>query len=87
MAALHNTSKSPQMVIATAATFFQRFFACNPLLEHDRLVMVMACLFLASKVEEVPKKARDVILATHYVARKEVLHADSAVPPTFTCDR
>lgn len=70
--------KLPQMVIATAATFFHRFFACNPLHEHDRLVMVMACLFLASKVEEVPKKARDVILATHYVARKEVLHADSA---------
>jgi hypothetical protein len=36
------------------------------------------------QVEEVPKKARDVILATHYVARKEVLHADSPVRDAIT---
>jgi hypothetical protein len=34
-----------------------------------------------TQVEEVPKKVRDVILATHYAARKEALHADSAVRP------
>jgi len=71
----------PQIVIATAATFFHRFFAHHPLHEFDRLVMAMACLFLASKVEEVPKKVRDIILATYYASRKETLHADS---PEFT---
>lgn len=40
----------PQIVIATAATFFHRFFACHSFHEFDRLVMTMACLFLASKV-------------------------------------
>jgi len=48
--------KMPQLSIATAIVFFHRFFSVHSYVKHDRHIIGSACLFLAGKVEETPKK-------------------------------
>ena len=47
--------KLPQVTIATAIVFFQRFLVSNALQDHDRYIIAYACVFLAAKVEDTPK--------------------------------
>jgi cyclin T len=46
----------PQLSIATAIVFFHRFFVVHSFKHYDRWILATACLFLAGKVEETPKK-------------------------------
>lgn len=46
----------PRVAVATATTFFHRFFVKHAFQEHDRFEVAMACLLLAGKTEESPKK-------------------------------
>ena len=46
----------PQLTIATAVVFYHRFFARKSYELFDRHIVATTCLFLASKVEETPKK-------------------------------
>ncbi|CAM9791867.1 unnamed protein product [Pylaiella littoralis] len=39
-------------VQATAVAFFQRFYLSNSVLEHDPKILILTCVFLASKTEE-----------------------------------
>jgi len=57
----------PKIPIATAQTFFHRFFARQSFKKHDRRIIAVTCLFLAAKVEDVPKKLRDTINAYHKI--------------------
>mmetsp|Transcript_17697 Transcript_17697/g.26341 ORF Transcript_17697/g.26341 Transcript_17697/m.26341 type:complete len:379 (-) Transcript_17697:55-1191(-) len=57
----------PQLTIATAIVFFHKYFSFHSLKKGDRFVIATTCLFLASKVEETPKKLRDVIAVTHRI--------------------
>lgn len=41
--------------------FFHRFFAVHSFADHDRFEVAVACLLLAAKTEESPKKLKDVI--------------------------
>lgn len=50
----HNT-------IATGAVYFHRFYMFHTFKEFPRYVTACCCLFLAGKVEETPKKCRDII--------------------------
>lgn len=50
----HNT-------IATGAVYFHRFYMFHTFQEFPRYVTACCCLFLAGKVEETPKKCRDII--------------------------
>lgn len=50
----HNT-------IATGAVYFHRFYMFHSFKEFPRYVTACCCLFLAGKVEETPKKCRDII--------------------------
>lgn len=59
--------KLPQLAIATAIVFFHRFFARQSHRKYDRIVVATACLFLAGKVEEAPKKLNLVITTSHQV--------------------
>ena len=47
--------------MATATVFFHRFYAKHAFQEHDRFEVAMACLLLAGKTEESPKKLDFVI--------------------------
>ncbi|KAL3808471.1 hypothetical protein ACHAXA_000884 [Cyclostephanos tholiformis] len=51
----------PRVAVSTAAVFFHRFYARHAFQEHDRFEVAMACLLLAGKTEESPKKLEVVI--------------------------
>ena len=59
--------KLPQQVMCTAQNLLHRFYYRKSLKSHDAFVAAMGCLFLASKVEEKPKRLREVLFAFHYV--------------------
>jgi len=61
----------PQLTIATAIVFFHRFYSCRRFSEYDRYVIATTCLFLAGKVEETPKKLRDIIKVTDELRNKD----------------
>jgi hypothetical protein len=67
----------PQLAIATAVVFFHRFFASKTTARGtDKFIAATACLFLASKVEEIPKHLEVVLgeaYATHYPTRKRLV--------------
>jgi len=47
--------------VATAMVFFHRFYAKHSFAEHDRFEVAIACILLAAKTEEAPKKLSQVI--------------------------
>ncbi|KAF7998532.1 hypothetical protein HCN44_010940 [Aphidius gifuensis] len=47
--------------IATEAVFFHRFYMFHSFRQFPRYVTACVCLFLAGKVEETPKKCKDII--------------------------
>ncbi|KAL7526471.1 hypothetical protein ACHAWF_001784 [Thalassiosira exigua] len=51
----------PRVAVATATVFFHRFYARHAFQKHDRFEVAMACLLLAGKTEESPKKLDLVI--------------------------
>ncbi len=57
-------------VSATACSIFHRFFYRYSFLEHDPRLFAAASLFLAAKLEETPRKYKDVISVFHIVAQQ-----------------
>ena len=58
--------KLPQLTIATAQVFANQFFSRRSFKKYaQRHVVAVACLFLASKAEETPKKCRDLCHVYH----------------------
>ena len=65
-------------VVAAAAAFFLRSLASGGspgvlvmprcLEKYDRMLVAATCLFLATKVEEQPRRIRDVLNTTHRIA-------------------
>jgi hypothetical protein len=63
----------PRVAVATATVFFHRFYAKHAFQEHDRFEVAMACLLLAGKTEESPKKLDFVIRECWTLRRKAQL--------------
>ena len=59
------SSDLPQLTIATAIVFYHRFYLNNSYEQYDRFVIANTCLFLAGKVEETPKKLKDVVIESY----------------------
>ncbi|PLW45540.1 hypothetical protein PCANC_10150 [Puccinia coronata f. sp. avenae] len=59
--------KLPQIVMATAATLFQRFFFVTSFLHFGIRDVSAGALFLASKLEEKPARIRDIINVYDYL--------------------
>ena len=55
--------------IATAVVFFHRFYMMESIAEYKKIVLACACVFLAGKVEETPKKARDILRTTRDIVK------------------
>jgi len=51
--------------MASGIVFYHRFYMFHSFKEFSRWVTATTCLFLAGKVEETPKKCRDIIKMTH----------------------
>ncbi|KAK0414284.1 hypothetical protein QR680_007247 [Steinernema hermaphroditum] len=50
------------VTIATAAVYYHRFYMCHAFQDFPNYLTALGCLFLAGKVEETPKKCRDIAL-------------------------
>ncbi|KAJ1972781.1 hypothetical protein H4R35_004487, partial [Dimargaris xerosporica] len=61
----------PQVAMASAQVLLWRFFHVCSLTEFSLRDVAMGCLFLASKVEESPRKIKDVINVFDYVIKKQ----------------
>lgn len=59
----------PQVVMCTAQNLLHRFYYRKSLTRFDSLVVAMGCFFLACKIEENPKRIRELIYVFHYVWR------------------
>jgi cyclin T len=51
----------PRVAISTAMVFFHRFFAVHSFADHDRFEVAIACILIAAKTEESPRKLAHVI--------------------------
>nr|CAD7395514.1 unnamed protein product [Timema cristinae] len=59
--------KLPQVAMATAQVLFQRFYYSKSFVRHAMETTAMGCLCLASKIEEAPRRIRDVINVLQHV--------------------
>ncbi|XP_046579474.1 cyclin-L1-like isoform X1 [Haliotis rubra] len=59
--------KLPQVAMATGQVLFQRFYYSKSFVKHNMEVVAMACVNLASKIEESPRRIRDVINVFHHI--------------------
>ncbi|KAI5611344.1 cyclin-L1 [Silurus asotus] len=57
----------PQVAMATGQVLFHRFFFSKSFVKHSFEIVAMACVNLASKIEEAPRRIRDVINVFHYL--------------------
>jgi len=51
----------PQVAMSSGCVMFQRFFYSKSFVRHSMEVVAMGCVCLACKIEEAPRRARDVI--------------------------
>ncbi|PIC28664.1 hypothetical protein B9Z55_020503 [Caenorhabditis nigoni] len=55
----------PRPTIGVAAVYFHRFYMMHGFQTFARELIALGCLFLAGKVEDFPKKCKDVCAAAH----------------------
>ncbi|KAJ8260230.1 hypothetical protein GJAV_G00178580 [Gymnothorax javanicus] len=68
----------PQVAMATGQILFQRFFYCKSFIRHCVETVAMACVHLASKIEEEPRRVRDVLNVFHHLKHNK---GGRTVPP------
>jgi UDP-N-acetylmuramoylalanine-D-glutamate ligase len=73
---LHSTSLLHESTFATSCTSFHQVYHSISLTEHDVWSIAMACLLLASKVEEDPRTIRTIVLAFHHLRRRLRINDD-----------
>ena len=74
----------PQVAMANAEVLFQRFYCIKSFTINKMEEMAMACIWLASKIEEAPRRIRDVINVFHYMHQK--LKDKSCTPTPLPLD-
>ncbi|KFM62811.1 Cyclin-L1, partial [Stegodyphus mimosarum] len=57
----------PQVAMATGQVLFQRFYYSKSFVRHTMEIVAMACITLASKIEEAPRRIRDVVNVFHHI--------------------
>jgi cyclin T len=71
--------KLPQVCKATAMVLFHRFYAKHSFAQHDRFEVAVACLLLAAKTEESPRKLNVVLQECYRLKHQGRNSAGSAV--------
>lgn len=66
----------PQVVSATGQALIQRFYYRRPFTIFDAHIAAMAALFLAAKVEEVPRRMRDILNVVYHLKLRRQGKAD-----------
>ena len=62
--------KLPGQVVATACSIFHRFFYRHSFFDNEPRLFAAASLFLSAKLEEAPRKYKDVISVFHIVTQQ-----------------
>ncbi|KXZ56259.1 CYCL1 protein [Gonium pectorale] len=62
--------KCPQAVMATGQVLFQRFYCRKSLKDFNARRMALACLFLATKLEENHRRTRDILMVFDRVIKR-----------------
>lgn len=75
--------KLPQTAMATGQVILQRFYYIKSVINHDVETCAMACVFLAAKIEECPRRLRDVINVWDYVKQKKLKRNEIPVPMDY----
>ncbi|KAM7399524.1 hypothetical protein PAMP_018791 [Pampus punctatissimus] len=73
----------PQVAMATGQVLFHRFFYSKSFVKHSFEIVAMACINLASKIEEAPRRIRDVINVFHHLRQ---IRGKKPTPPP-SCGR
>ncbi|KAF9547600.1 hypothetical protein EC957_008256 [Mortierella hygrophila] len=63
--------KLPQLTMATAALFFQRFYMRRSFKDYKYYDVAATCIYLASKTEESTRKFKDIVIACAQKAAKK----------------
>ncbi|CAG9466410.1 unnamed protein product [Pedinophyceae sp. YPF-701] len=66
--------RMPNQAVCTAQVLLQRFYCKRSLTKYDVKDVALACLWLASKLEECPKRARDVLMVGRRIIQR---HSDA----------
>jgi len=74
----------PQVAMATGCVMFQRFFYSKSFVRCSMEVVAMGCVCLASKVEEAPRRPRDVINVFQHI--KQVRQGKPIKPVILDAD-
>lgn len=61
--------KLPMVCMCTAQNLLHRFYYRKSLAKYDAFTVAMGCFFLACKIEEKPKRLREVLLVFDYAWR------------------
>ncbi|XP_033970516.1 cyclin-L1a isoform X2 [Trematomus bernacchii] len=69
----------PQVAMATGQVLFHRFFYSKSFVKHSFEIVAMACINLASKIEEAPRRIRDVINVFHHLRQSRGKKAPSSL--------
>ena len=69
----------PQVVLASAQVMFHRFYARRSVKKFDVRHFAMGALFLAAKVEEQPRKTRDVVNVANHLEQRRAGQAPQPV--------
>ncbi|KAK2148453.1 hypothetical protein LSH36_497g02057 [Paralvinella palmiformis] len=69
---------SIEVAMATGQVIFQRFYYSKSFVKHNMETVAMACINMASKIEERPRRIRDVINVFHHI--KQVKHGKTISP-------
>lgn len=56
-----------KLVSATASILFHRYFASHSFVREDPYLIAVSCVFLASKIEESPRKMKQCMFAHHFL--------------------
>ncbi|EDV23970.1 uncharacterized protein TRIADDRAFT_37896 [Trichoplax adhaerens] len=62
--------KLPQVAMATAQVLYQRYYYSKSFVKYNYEICAMACIFLAAKIEEHPRRIRDVVNVFYHIRRK-----------------
>lgn len=62
--------KIPQVAMATGQVILQRFYFSKSMVKQDIEVSAMAAIFLAAKIEEHPRRLRDVINVCQHIKQR-----------------
>uniref|UniRef100_A0A667YW06 Cyclin-L2 n=1 Tax=Myripristis murdjan TaxID=586833 RepID=A0A667YW06_9TELE len=70
----------PQVAMATGQILFQRFYYCKSFVRHCAETVAMACVHLASKIEEEPRRVRDVLNVFHHLKNRKEGKGQAVMP-------